>query len=131
MTAKRIFNVKKTLTGSNVYRTWKEYSEGDVVVGTFQGVHIDNYKKNNAKIKVAYAEFADGTGEDLVGKTLVINSCGSLEKALENMDEGSAYQFIYNGTIQLQKGPYAGKDAHSVAIEEVDLTEEESADAGL
>ena len=131
MTAKRIFNVKKTLTGSNVYRTWKEYSEGDVVVGTFQGVHIDNYKKNNAKIKVAYAEFADGTGGDLVGKTLVINSCGSLEKALENMDEGSAYQFIYNGTIQLQKGPYAGKDAHSVAIEEVDLTEEESADAGL
>jgi hypothetical protein len=131
MTVKRVFNVKKTLTGSNIYRPWKDYSEGDVIVGTFQGVHIDNYKKNNAKVKVAYAELADGTGDTLVGKTLVINSCGSLDKALDNMDEGSAYQFVYNGKITLDRGPYAGKEAHSVAIEEVDLEEIENTDAGL
>lgn len=131
MTVKRVFNVKKTLTGSNVYRPWKDYSEGDVIVGAFQGIHIDNYKKNNAKVKVVYAELADGTGDDLVGKTLVINSCGSLEKALENMEEGTGYQFVYNGKITLDRGPYAGKEAHSVAIEEVDLEEVESTDAGL
>lgn len=126
--SKRVFNVKKTLTGANVYRPWKDYVEGDVVVGTYQGVHVDNYKKNNAKIKVVHAEFADGTGDTFIGKTLVINSCGSLEKSLESMVEGCAYQFVYNGTVTLAKGPYAGKEAHSVAIEEVEL---ESEDAGL
>lgn len=125
---KRVFQTRKTLTGSNVYRPWKQYNEGDVVVGVYEGVHVDNFKKNNAKVKVHYAEFADGTGADFEGKTLVINSCGSLEKALETMTEGSAYQFVYNGTITLQKGPYAGKEAHSVEIAEVDL---ESEDAGL
>lgn len=132
MSERRVFNTKRTLTGSNVYRPWKDYSEGDVVVGIFQGIHIDNFKKNNAKIKVTYAEFADGTGHTLEGKVLVINSCGSLEKSLEIMEEGAAYQFVYNGKVTLEKGPYAGKEAHSVAIDEVELDEEAGqSNAGL
>lgn len=127
---KRVFQTRRTLTGANVYRSWKDYTEGDVVVGHFEGIHVDNFKKNNAKVKVVYAEFADGTGDSFVGKTLVINSCGSLEKAMETMTEGAGYQFVYGGKVTLQKGPYAGKEAHSLEITEVEI-EEESSDAGL
>lgn len=126
---KRVFQTKKVLTGSNLYRKWSDYAEGDVVVGVFEGIHHDKFKKDNAKVKVHYAEFADGKGDDFVGKTLVINSCGSLEKALGEMTEGAAYQFVYGGKITLEKGPYAGKEAHTLSIQEVDLGSE-SEDSG-
>ena len=123
---KRVFQTKKALTGSNLYKKWEDYSEGDVVVGVFEGIHTDKFKKENAKIKVVHAEFADGTADNYIGKTLVINSCGSLNKAMESMVEGAAYQFVYNGKITLEKGPYAGKEAHTLSIDEVDLGEEGS-----
>lgn len=129
--AKRVFTVTKNLSGSNTYRKWSEYSEGDCVVGKFVGFHVCQYKKQNPKIQVVHADFADDSGETLIGKTLVINSCGSVDKAFENLSEGDGVQIIYTGKITMQKGPYAGKEAHTVTCDMVDLGSSEENDYDL
>ncbi len=127
---KRIFTEKKKLAGSQTYRKWSDYSEGDVVVGKFVGTHTDNYDKVNPKIKVIHAEFRDGSGEALIGQTLVLNSCGVLDKAMEDVQEGEYIQVVYNGTITMQKGKYAGKEAHTMDVSLVDPNEVESMEGG-
>jgi hypothetical protein len=133
MSYKRKYAVKKKLSGSQSYRKWEDYSEGDVVVGEFVGIHTCQYDKQNPKIKVLEADFKDGSGEDLVGKTLVLNSCGSLDKAMEEVEENDILQVEYTGKIVLEKGPFAGKTAHTmeVSICEADEEEEEGEEAGL
>lgn len=113
---KRQFRVKKQVNGSQSYKKWEDYSVGDIVIGEFLGMHICQYKKENPKLKVLDAFSKDGSLEEFIGKTLVLNSCGSLDKAMEQVIEGDVIQVEYTGKNLLQKGPYAGKEAHSVAL---------------
>lgn len=127
MAINRKYVTKKKFGGGNyTFRLWKEYAEGDALVGKFVGVHKCQYKKNNPIIEIKEAGFADGSGSSLVGKTLVLNSCGSVDKAFSEIPEGTLVMVEYNGTGELTKGPYAGKEAHSVSVSVV----EEDFDAG-
>lgn len=122
MSDKRTFTVKKTLGGAQNYRKWEDYEMGDVVVGTFMGIHVCQYKKNNFKIKVLDAQFMDHElGESLIGKTLVLNAMGSLDKQMSEVQEGESVQVEYLGKSLLTKGPYAGKDAHGVSVAIVEV----------
>ncbi len=132
---KRTFKSSRSLGGGQKsYRKWEDYTLGDVVIGKFQGFHKDNYGKQCPMIKVLDAQFKDDTGEDFLDKNLVVNSCGQIAKAIENNPEcfenGNILQFTYNGTSTIEKGKFAGKDAHLV---EVQLMEEEdnSSDEGV
>lgn len=131
MEAKRKFTVTKTLSGSQSYRKWSDYSEGDVVIGQFVGIHLCQYKKENVKIKVLDAQFKDGSGDTYIGKTLVINHCGSLEHAMQEVKEGEHVQIEYTGKMTLAKGPYAGKEAHTVAVAVVEIESEDESHASL
>ena len=125
--AKRVFRSKKKLSGSRcVYRAWKTWSVGDLIIGTYRGSKIDNYDKPNWIIDVIDAQFSKKKeGEKLVGQTIGLNSAGGLDKAMEKVEEGTVIQVMYNGTSTIEKGKYAGKDAHNI---EVDLVEEDTAD---
>ena len=124
--AKRKFTAKKKLNGSQLYRKWSEYSIGDWLIGKYVGIHEDKtYNKEHFKIEVEEAEFKDGTGDDYQGKTLVLNTTGGLEKAMDKAEEGQFFQFEYCGMETMTGGIYAGKDAHSI---EVTLVEEEGDD---
>lgn len=126
--AKRVFKTKKKLSGGpKTFRKWGDWSEGDVIIGTFIGTHTDQYDKVCPIIKIEEATFAKkAEAKKLAGQNLVLNSAGQLDKAFEDLPEGSLVQITYNGTSVIEKGKYKGKDAHLI---EVDLVEEEGAES--
>jgi hypothetical protein len=122
-TEKRVFTVKKTLGGAQTYRKWEDYAIGDVVIGEFVGTHIDQFKKTNYKIKLLDATFEDQElAESLIGKVLVLNSAGSLDKQMEEVSEGETISMEYTGKVLLVKGPFAGKEAHTMAVSIVEMS---------
>jgi hypothetical protein len=123
--AKRQFQTKKTLRGQQEYRKWEDYAVGDYIIGTYVGIHICQYKKENYKFKILDAQFEDADlAASLIGKTLVLNSAGFLTKPMSEVQEGETVKVEYNGKTTLQKGTYAGKDAHTGSVEIVELDEE-------
>lgn len=50
------------------------------------------------------------------GKRMVLNYCTSLERAMENVSVGDVLDVVYQGTKKLEKGPFAGKDAHRFEV---------------
>ena len=121
---RRVYQTKKNLAGgSRNYRPWKEWEVGDQVVAKFTGTQEDNYGHTNTVCEVLDAQFEDADlAESLIGKTLVLNACGSLNKARELMDEGvTVFQVTYNGKALMTKGNFAGKEAHSIEVSEVDF----------
>ena len=123
--AKRVFKSKKKLSGGRcTYRAWKEWETGDYIIGTYKGSKTDNYDKPNWLVLVEEASFVSAPKEakKLVGQVIGLNSNGMLNKAMERVEEGDMIQVMYNGTSEIEKGKYAGKDAHLV---EVDLVTED------
>lgn len=128
--AKRVFKTTKKLSGAKTaYRPWKEWEVGDIMIGKFLSTRTDNYDKPNYMFEVEDAQFTDfKLAKKLIGENLTLNSNGQLDKAMENVEEGSMVQVTYNGTSTIEKGKYAGKEAHSVEVDlvvEDDGTEEE------
>ena len=130
---KRRFAVKQALIGSSSqYRPWKEWKEGEYVVGIFKGTSKDNFGNTNCILQVVEADFMDADlASSLEGQTLTLNSCGSLNHVIDEMVVGSAYSFHYNGEQTLSKGKFAGKKSHSVKIDDVDLDQVEYVDSAV
>lgn len=130
MAAKRVFKKTKKMSGGpKTFRAWKEWTVGDYVIGKYVGTHEDQYQKTCRIIGVVDGEFAKkGAFKKINGQNLVLNAAGQLDAAFEDkngnakISEGEMVQIMYNGTSQITKGKYAGKDAHLI---EVDLVEEE------
>jgi hypothetical protein len=122
MSIGRKYVVKKSLGGSQAYRVWEDYSVGDWVLGRYVGNHVCQYKKQNPKIEVIDALFDDSDLSDsIIGKTLVLNAVGSLSAQIEKVEEGETVRVTYNGKNLLTKGPYAGKEAHSVTVDIIEV----------
>ena len=131
------FTMKRTITGSNLFRDWKKYDIGDILIGTIVGQKKDdNYGHISPIVKVEYADFKDGTGKNYIGKNLLMNKttvtesgfidAGVYDKEKELYSTGRTYQFEYQGTSKNTKGKFIGKDSHIVAITEVDTTPSEA-----
>lgn len=121
MTAKRTYVTKRKLGGVPMnFRKWEEYKEGDIVIGKYVDTHQDQYENDCPVIEVLEAFFKDKSGDKLVGKNLVLNSCGSVDKAFKKAALGDIVQVTYTGKGVIERGKYAGKDAHSVVIEQVE-----------
>ena len=127
MAAKRVFKSKKKLSGEPMnFRKWADWDEGDYVVGEYVGIHTDQYDKECMKMKVEDAVFSNKKeAKNVIGKVLVLNAAGQLNKAMEKMDEGQFVQVTYNGMSTIETGKYAGKESHVLDIQ---LMEEESDD---
>ena len=118
-------SVKKVSGVRKVYRKWEDWDIGDIVIGKFTGIHIDQYKKECPMIEVEEAFFkAKKEGAELVGKTLVINHTGMIGSAFSKISEGTCVQITYDGKSLIEKGPYKGKDAHVTLVEEVEEIDE-------
>lgn len=123
--AKRVFVKRAQLAGSLTYRSWEKYAEGDSVTGKVVGFFEDSYKKTGIKMEVFETSFEDGTGSNLEGKILAINSCGALVEAIatlqekfeENPKEEIIIRVEYTGKTKVQKGTYAGKDCHTAIMD--------------
>lgn len=119
--------------GSKVFRPWVGWTEGD----TFEGIHVgsteDNYGKTNWEFEVVSVEFDEevsvvipkkgkNAGQEVeyvapkVGEIFVLNSSGSLDKAMEKVDIGDKVKVIYEGTVILNKGPNKGSECHTMKV---------------
>lgn len=117
------------LTGKKVFRPWAQWEEGDGIIGRLINVSEDNYGKNNYEIEVQEVDFSQDEvsytnkkGEEVVckapqpGEVFVLNSNGSLDRAMEQVDTGDFVKVIYSGTDVLTKGKYAGKEFHKLEV---------------
>lgn len=123
MANKRVFKVKKKLSGGKTtFRKWGDWDEGDILIGTYVSTREDQYNKPNWTFKVEDAQFVDRKlAKELVGQNITLNSSGQFDKAMEAVTEGDMVQITYNGTSTIEKGKYAGKEAHSVEVDLVVL----------
>jgi hypothetical protein len=124
----RTFKTKKKLSGvAKEFKKWAEYDEGDTIVGKYVDVHEDEtYGKTHRVIEVEFANVANKAWEkSIVGKNLVLNSCGIVDSVFEKVSLGEYVQVTYEGTSVIEKGKFKGKDAHNISIEIVELDEEE------
>jgi hypothetical protein len=122
MVPKRTFVSRRKLSGGGgSYRAWKMWETGDVLIGKFvQAGEDQTYGKPTWTILVEEAMFSDeDLAETLKGKRLTLNSNGMLDKAMEQVQLGEMVQITYNGTSEIEKGKFKGKDAHQVEVEVV------------
>ena len=140
--AKRQLVKKQSLTLNKTFRQYVDWEEGDIVVGKIVGQHKDNYEKQCAVIEVESSFFKGEKDDSLAGKNLVLNTCGSLTKALvdggiydedsEKFVMGTILQVEYKGKVKIVKGTHKGKDAHVVNVDVMgeadETTEEEEVD---
>lgn len=128
--AKRKFKTLKTLTGRNLYRQYDEWDVGDIVVGKIVDFGKDKYDKTCPIIEVLEVMFKDKKeNERVMGKRLFLNSCGKLAKKINEgaLEEGMIIQLEYLGKNVMEKGKYAGKQAHDVNIELGEMEGDEEA----
>lgn len=122
-------NFDEQLSGSKVFRPWGHWTEGDTFIGKFSGTSEDNFGNTNYEFETEEVEFDQPSikakskkGETVVldapkeGEIFVLNSCGSVEKAMEKCDIGDVIKVIYTGTVTLTKGKFAGKEAHTMKV---------------
>jgi hypothetical protein len=105
----------RQVKGQKKYKSWKEWLEGDIIIGVFKDTYIDKYKKNGYTIEIIETQFQEG--EDLpAGTMLGLNGMGSLDYKMEDVAIGSVVRIEYTGKTVLEKGPYEGKEAHTVSV---------------
>lgn len=119
--------------GAKVFRPWVGWTEGDSFEGKHTGTTEDNYGKTNWEFETIAVDFEEeisvvipkkgkNVGQEIeyeapkVGDIFVLNSSGSLDKAMEKVDIGDKIKVIYEGTIILNKGPNKGSTAHTMKI---------------
>lgn len=129
--AKRTFVTKKKLSGVRTeYRAWKEWDEGDVLIGKLVGTSQNrkNKSKKDWLLTVEECHFSDKKEEKrLRGKTVTLNTAGQLDKGMDQVEEGKFVSITYNGQKKMEGGEYAGQNAHTM---EVELVEEDDGDTG-
>lgn len=117
------FSFKK-VKGARQYKKWNEWEVGDFVVGTLVEVGTDQFSKANYII-----ELLETSMEDLeLGKNFCLNSCGSLDYKMEDVEIGAVIRVEYEGQVELEKGPFKGKLAHTVDLQiasDADVKEED------
>jgi len=127
---RRTFIAKKKLSAPLNYRPWESWEAGDYVIGKFVGINVCQFKKKNWKVEGEEAEFEDGTSANLVKKTLVLNACGKLEKLYDEgeVEEGMFIRVGYLGQAELTKGPFAGKLAHQLEVDIMEMEDDSLSD---
>ena len=122
---KRTFKTTKVLSGvRSEFRAWKEWDEGDTLVCKLLGSSPNrkNKSKKDWLVEVVEPFFADKTEQKRLkpGVRLTLNSAGQLDKGMEQLEDGSLLQVVYNGSQEMVGGAYAGQMAHTMEVTEVE-----------
>lgn len=98
--------------GSRTYRPWKDWEEGEYVGGKYIKQSVDKFGKDNYAIEVEDTNIPTLKN----GEVMVLNSNGSLDYKMGEVEIGDYVQVEYTGKQVLDKGPFAGKEAHTVKV---------------
>lgn len=108
------FTFKKVKGASN-YLAWKEWQEGDFVVGKFESAGTDKFGNPSYQI-----ELLETNIESLEGKNVfTLNSNGSLNHKMDDVIVGDIIKVTYEGKDVLDNptSPFNGKPYHKVELE--------------
>ena len=120
------FNFRQ-IGGARSYRGWKNWEVGDTLTGKFIKKFEDQFGNPGYEIEVIETDFQDGKNIE-EGKVMGLNSCGSLNYKMDDVDPGSVIQIEYNGNDGVvEKGPMKGKNFHDVNLSVADDNMVESA----
>ena len=98
--------------GNRVFKPWKEWNEGEYVSGKYLSQSEDKFGNPNYAVRIGETNI-----EGLeVGETLVLNSNGSLNYKMEEVEVGAEILAEYTGMMKLEKGAFTGKDCHTVKL---------------
>lgn len=106
----------KTVMGQSSYRPFKQWNEGDYLVGKYISEGQDNFNNPSYKVEVIEADF----GKDktpAVGSIFTLNSSGSLNKAMETIEVDDIVKVTYEGEGIVEKGKFKGKAFHKMKVE--------------
>lgn len=122
---KRTFKTKKVLSGvRSEFHGWKEWDEEDTLVFKFIGTSPNKLSKdkNNYIVEVVEPFFADKAQNKRLkpGTRLTLNSAGQFDKGMEGVEEGTMVQVIYKGYHEMEGGKFAGGNAHTMEVTEVE-----------
>lgn len=108
----------RQLMASTAYRSWKNWTIGDMIEGTLQKISEDDYGKPNYMLKVISIDFEDKEAEVEVGANFTLNSNGALDYAINqnNIGLGATIKVIYKGEDVMTKGKYKGKKFHKLEV---------------
>jgi hypothetical protein len=105
----------KTVIGQSAYKPWKNWSEGDYLVGKYVSETVDTFGNPNYKVEVIEAQFDDGNIPK-PNTIFTFNSSGTLKKAMESISVGDVFKVIYKGEDTVAKGKFKGKKYHSMEV---------------
>lgn len=114
--AKRKFKTKRELTASCLYRGYEEWSVGDIVIGKIVDFRKDSYGNMGIVIHVEDCQF-NKDAKKFQDKKLYLNSCGTVKGVIDELSTNDVIQVEYKGKVVTQKGKFAGKDRHDLAIQ--------------
>lgn len=131
---KRSFTPTRQLSGKPMkFRTWADYSTGDILICKYVKTTPNKYNdsKPNHVVEIVEAFLKDKKvqAEWVEGTHVCLNTSGMLDKSLSNVSSGDMIQITYNGSAVMEKGKFAGKEAHGfdvVMIEEDGTLSDES-----
>lgn len=139
--AKRTFKTTKVVSGGQfVYREWKKYETGDVLVVKLIGKRVSKYNQSEDEAKKKYdwlctveeAFLVDKKFQkEIIGKNICMNSAGQLDKGMKEIEMNTHAQVTYNGMETIKGGNFKGKESHLhevMCCEEVVEGSEESFD---
>lgn len=111
----------RALNGSAQYLPWKHWEVDDFVEGKFLRVEQDNYKKDNYILEILDRDFANEDDHERFrpGTQIGLNHNGILGKVMESgeVDFGDIIKVTYRGTSTINKGPFEGREAHTLTVE--------------
>lgn len=99
----------QTVKGASKYKPWSKWEVSDFIVGKYVSDSVDNYGKPNYRLEVLEANFK-AKDHPAPGEAFTLNSCGSLDSAMEEITIGDVVKIIYKGRDKMTKGPYKGKE---------------------
>lgn len=131
--AKRVFKTKRALSGIRTeYRAWKDWDEGDILVGKLVGTSKNrkNKSKNDWIVEVLEVMFADRKAAKKLkpGTKLTLNTAGQFDKGMEELEIGGLFQVTYNGSVEMKGGEYEGQMAHTMEVVEVTEGDDDDGD---
>ena len=125
--SKRVFKTVRKVAGrGGNFRAWDTWNTGDILIAEFKGLgKEDMYGHPSYEMEIVDAQFSKDKEKFKPGTIITLNHNGSVGNGLKNAMPGELYQFEYNGMGVIEKGKWAGKDAHSI---DITLVEEEGAE---
>lgn len=126
MTSRR----RRLIGGAKSYRPWKEWSIGEQIIGKYTAIGEDNYGKPNYTIQIESMNFDHEPESGMKaeeGKLIGLNSAGSLDSKMADIEIGTICEFTYQGTTKLPANhKFKDKDCHQI---DVAVLEDEDGDS--